>query len=135
MNKEDYVSLEVAKKLQEKGFREPCYATYMMEFKDEFTLYIGTWKKTKFEHLSRIPSEGIQLQYLAPSLYEAQKWLREKNNIHLDVRCTAYCKPLNRCDYVCEIFSLPCHIFGDTKVFHKYEEALNAGILESINYI
>ena len=73
--------------------------------------------------------------YPRPNLYEAQKWLREKHKIHLDVRCTAYCKPLNRCDYVCEVFSLSDHIYGDTKVFHNYEEALNAGILEALKTI
>lgn len=71
----------------------------------------------------------------APTLYEAQKWLREKHNIHIDVRCTAYCKPLNRCDYMCEVFALSDHIFCDTKVSHKYEEALNEGILKALQII
>lgn len=83
MRKQDYVSIEVAKLLQEKGFREPCKGTYLMEIKDEFTLNVGSYRETKFKDLSRIPSEGIQLQYLAPTVYEARDWIMKKYNIVL----------------------------------------------------
>lgn len=104
MNKEDYVSLEVAKLLYQKGFKINC----------NYLWNAGT---------------------LCPTLYEASKWLRENHNIHIDVKCSAYCKPLNRCDYICEIFALSSHQFIDTGIYHKYEEALNAGILEAFKLI
>lgn len=82
MRKQDYVSIEVAKLLQEKGFREPCKGTYSMEFKDRYDLFVYDRKKT-FKYLSRIPSKGIQLQYLAPTIYEARDWIMKKYNIVL----------------------------------------------------
>lgn len=130
MNKEDYVSLEVAKLLKGKGFNEYCGAYYHL-----------IWKyMTEEECFEVAPDYGFRnkdngYRAGAPTMYEAQKWLREKHNIHLDVRCTAYCKPLNRCDYMCEVSALSYHTFSDTKVFHRYEEALNAGILEALKLI
>lgn len=82
MRKQDYVSIEVAKLLQKKGFREPCRGIYSMEFKDRYDLFVYDRKQT-FEYLSRIPSKGIQLQYLAPTIYEARDWIMKKYNIVL----------------------------------------------------
>lgn len=127
MNKEDYVSLEVAKMLKEKGYNEPC--------ETEINIYLGTWAYCDYDHVGTRNSNLSTNKASYPTLYEAAKWLREKHKIHLDVRCTSYCKPLNRCDYVCEVFALLGHIFSDTNVYHKYEEALNAGILEALKLI
>lgn len=130
MTKEDYVSLEVAKLLKEKGFNEYCGAYYHLNW-DDMT------EEECFEvapnHDFRNKDNGYRVG--APTLYDSQKWLREKQKIHLDVRCTSYCKPLNRCDYRCEILALSAHIFVDTEIYHKYEEALNAGILEALKLI
>lgn len=82
MRKQDYVSIEVAKLLQEKGFREPCKGIYSMEFKDRYDLFVYDRKLT-FEYLSRIPSKGIQFEYLAPTIYEARDWIMKKYNIVL----------------------------------------------------
>lgn len=127
MNKEDYVSLEVAKLLKEKGFNDVCDRCYYIEDEEIAPLFYGTYQN---EGELYVPGH-----LAAPTLYEASKWLRENHNIHIDVKCTAYCKPLNRCDYICEIFALSSHQFIDTEIYHKYEEALNAGILEALKMI
>lgn len=133
MSNEDYVSIEVAKKLQEKGYKEPCYATYFMEFKDEFTLSIGTYKKTEYEELLHIPSKNMQLQYLAPTLYEAQKWLRETHNI--DVLPIIREESLPKKDYC-------CYIYKDAKVVsckvaygEDFYECMNDSLLEVLKNI
>lgn len=130
MNKEDYVSLEVAKMLKEKGFNEYCGAYYHLNWED----------MTEEECFEVAPNYDFRnkdngYRVGAPTLYEAQKWLRQKHNIHLDVRCICYCKPLNRYDYSCEIFSFSNREYSDTQIYHKYEEALNAGILEALKLI
>lgn len=146
MNKEDYVSLELAKKLQDKGYREPCFATYTMKFKDEFTLCIGTFEEIEFEYLSRIPSKGIQLQYLAPTLYDAQKWLREKHLLYIDIEAYYTYYEVDENDYRDQERLWEYSIWEDTTydVYEKvkskcsydtYEEALNAGILEALKLI
>lgn len=79
MRKQDYVSIEVAKLLQEKGFREPCKGTYLMEFKGEFALRASGFRQARINDLCRIPSKKIQLEYLAPSITMVQEWLWEKH--------------------------------------------------------
>lgn len=78
MNKEDYVSLEVAKKLKEKGFNEPCRASIMKN---------GELRARNVEltidDMTRTDSEYYE--FLAPSLYEAQKWLRNHFNTYVGV--------------------------------------------------
>lgn len=130
MNKEDYVSLECAKLLREKGFNEYCGAYYHLNWD-------GMTEEECFEVAPNYDFRNKDNGYrvAAPTLYEAQKWLREKHNIHLDVRCTSYYKPLNRCDYMCEIFALSSNVYSDTRIYHKYEEALNAGIIEALKQI
>lgn len=130
MKKEDYVSLEVAKPLKEKGYDEYCGAYYHLNWED---MTEGECFEVAPNHDFRNKDNGYRTG--APTLYEAAKWFRENHNIHIDVKCTAYCKPLNRCDYICEIFALSSHQFIDTEIYHKYEEALNAGILEALKLI
>lgn len=83
MNTEDYVSLEVAKLLKEKGFREPCNAIYYVNRSGNSSLQI-MFCLNEFEYLSK-HNDGFQYEYLAPSLYEAQKWLRNKHQLHISV--------------------------------------------------
>lgn len=133
MNKEDYVSLEVAKLLQKKGFREPCNSVYSMEYKDRYDLITYT-VKNEYRWLTRIPSKKIQLQYLAPSLYEAQKWLRMKKRLHVEVNY------MSGNYWIYETLTIPNHdLTGlsdrENVKYMSYEEALNAGIFEALKLI
>ena len=79
MNNEDYVSYELALKLKVCGFDEPCRYCYIVD-KDtetlvEFTEYASRSKWNSAEvGGSKYPYKHIS----APSLWQAQKWLREK---------------------------------------------------------
>lgn len=67
---EDYVSLEVAKLLKEKGFNEPTWTRYEdgneVIFGDKYD-----WNNSPMGQTS------------APTLQMAMKWLRETFNIHI----------------------------------------------------
>lgn len=150
MNKEDYVSLEVAKLLKEKGFDRDTMCCYLSDgtFWDMENVPFNYNKCFRADLCPHNEDEDMDCYHCsknckywgisttsAPSLYEAQKWLRQYHRIHLHVLCTAYCKPLNRCDYRCEIFYFTNNQFTDTPITHNYEEALNAGILEALRLI
>lgn len=127
MRKQDYVSIEVAKLLQEKGFREPCKGIYSMEFKDKYDLFVYDRKLT-FEYLSRIPSKGIQFEYLAPTIYEARDWIMKKYNIVLLVDWNETFSSRN--GYSPLYFGFK--IYKKLEVIGYYEtmeQALDAGIL------
>lgn len=70
---EDYVSYELAVKLKECGFDEPCDSYYnkACAADDEY------WH-TKREELINWNGLGSDCQISAPTLWQAQKWLREK---------------------------------------------------------
>lgn len=127
MRKQDYVSIEVAKLLQEKGFREPCKGIYSMEFKDRYDLFVYDRKKT-FKYLSRIPSKGIQLQYLAPTIYEARDWIMKKYNIVLIVDWNETFSSRN--GYSPLHFGFKIYKKLEVRGYYEtMEQALNAGIL------
>lgn len=132
MRNQDYVSIEVAKLIQEKGFREPCAGTYSMEFKDEFTLSVDSFRKTEFKDLSRIPSQNLQLQYLAPTIYEARDWIMKKYNIVLLVDWNETFS--SRYGYSSLQFGFKIYKKLEVRGYYRtMEQALNAGILYVLN--
>lgn len=130
MTKEDYVSLEVAKKLMNKGFDEPC-DKMLNEHEECYEYSCYTTSKKGFRN-----SDLCAYEVAIPTLYETQKWLREKHNIHLVTKCICFHKPTQHHDYKCEIYSLENNRgYNESDIYNTYEEALNAGILEALNYI
>lgn len=128
MKNENFVSFEVSKLLQDKGYREDCHASYRTDEtgRSELTVVFGV---RKFRFLSR-HVDGFQYEYLAPTLYAAQKWVRTKGKIHIVV-------DLNKHGwyyllYDMEDLSLISQMDGYTDTFEK---ALNDGIKESLTYL
>lgn len=74
MIKESYCSFEVAKLLKEKGFHEPCIATYN-----------STTKNFQVEEIYEDWTIHWKGYISAPTLQMAMKWLREVHNIDICV--------------------------------------------------
>lgn len=129
MNHDDYSSYELSKKLKEKGFDYSLSTFYDDDYGD------GT------------PLVGLEDNYnkyndacTAPTLSLAQKWLREKHKIYIEIFASISEKTWS--------FNL-CHIndmkFGmsilqnnkslKTYGFGTYEKALSAGITKAIELI
>lgn len=134
MNKEDYVSLEVAKRLKEKGFNEYCGAYYHLNW-DDMT------EEECFEyapnHDFRNKDNGYRVG--SPTLYEAQKWLR-KQGIFI-VITPRYTDKYQIIEYEYRIIQYTDLIDKNRKgklcyvVYESFEECLNEGILESLKFI
>ena len=123
MRREDYVSFEVAKMLKENMYHWPCDSLYTLE---------GILK------YRTIPDDFNRLTaYSRPCLYDAKKWLRTKYNIHVMIgnNASGYYWALNKADngtFICDYNdSGP----NDGGCWDTYEEALNAGILETLKLI
>ena len=71
---EDYVSFEIAKLLKEKGFNEPCIATYH-----------SVTKNFEVEEVYQDWTTRWKAYISAPTLQMAMKWLREVHNISIEV--------------------------------------------------
>lgn len=127
MNKEDYVSLECAKLLREKEFNEYCGAYYHLNW-DDMT------EEECFEVAPNYDFRNKDNRYrvAAPTLYEAQKWLRGRGYY---VEVGIYEKYVWA--FVVYGYDDECclsMVFSE-KRYNTYEEALNAGIIEALKLI
>lgn len=113
---EDYVSFEVAKLLKEKGFDLPCQAFY-----DNDRVLIVSPVHTVNDELE-------DSDIACPTLYVAQKWLREVQGIHIVIDFKS------KDSWYYRIYDLDENelIEQSEEYFNTYEGALQAGILESL---
>lgn len=122
MDKEDYVSLECAKLLKEKGYNEQCNSWYGRNGSEFSSAY-------KENHNNSFPRDS---RISKPTLYEAQKWLRGRGYY---VEVGIYEKYVWA--FVVYGYDDECclsMVFSE-KRYNTYEEALNAGIIEALKLI
>lgn len=133
MNKEDYVSLEVAKILKEKGYDEDCN-TFIVE---------ECWGFNKCELMCVDKDREL---CSCPTLYDAAKWLRNEHLLYIDVEAYYNYYEVDENDFRDQERLWKYSIWEDTtyEVYEKveskcsydtYEKALNEGILEALKLI
>ncbi|MDC1864210.1 hypothetical protein [Bacteroides uniformis] len=123
---EELVTLETAKLLKEKGFKE-----------DVFTFYEAECVEGDLELFEGYEAENFNVRtdcFSAPSQSIAQKWLRETKNLHIEI---SY---MYENYWIYDILTIPNHDLvglSDRPLEHykSYEEALEAGILEALKLI
>lgn len=116
MEKKEYISLEVAKLLDEKGchFSESYYVEWI--------------------------NDDLCNTYPKITLYDAQKWIRENHNIFLVVlphynRKHQIVEYEYRISTYFDLLEKPRKCIKSKEYYEKYEECLNAGILETLKMI
>lgn len=114
MTQEDYVSYEQAVKLKEFGFKDKCNAYYWTEDK--------TFECTN--SIIHKNSDTCQTVVIAPYLWQAQKWLREKHNLSVEP-ISNIARQWNA--NVCEINNFGVAVYSRMSLA-TYELALSAGI-------
>lgn len=129
MINEDFVTFEVSKLLQDKGYRENCRAVYISAETGISKLVVLLFTSIKFGDLIR-GGNGSRCEYLAPTLYAAQKWVRIKGKIHIVVELNKHGWYYRLYDM--ENLSLISQMDGYTDTFEK---ALNDGIKVSLTYL
>ena len=124
---EELVTLETAKLLKEKGFNWKC--EHIIDCNKVITKYDFPQSMSCCTEIDDEPVE-----FLCPTLYIAQKWLRETKNLHIEIFYM-------RGDYwVYGILTIPEHDLArlsDRPIIHykSYEEVLEAGIQEALKLI
>ena len=132
MNTTGYVSYPLALALKKHGFDEPCHYGYSVKMRLEPEVSFG---EPKMVH-SKAPKnyndnrKGIEkgLSFCsAPTLWHAQKWLREKKGIAINV--IAHDGGAYDYDIVFLPNAVDCDYPIDRATFSRtYEEALTEGI-------
>lgn len=126
MNKKDYVSLEVAKLLKEKGYDKDCN-TFIVE---------ECWGFNKGE--LRCVDKDREL-CSCPTLYEAAKWLRSKG-IFIEI-IPHYSRKYDVIEYEYRIYTYIYLLEKNGKrikskeYYEKFEQCLNDAILEALKLI
>ena len=124
---EELVTLEIAKLLKDKGFNWKC--EHIIGCNKVITKYD---LPQSMSCCTEIDNESVE--FLCPTLYIAQKWLRETKKLHVEV---SYMYG----DYwIYDILTIPNHDLvglSDRPLVHykSYEEALEAGIQETLKLI
>ena len=122
MIQEEFVTLETAKLLKEKGFNEYC--------KDIIKEDDNRIMQSVFRTNKNLP----KLCYSLPTQSVAQKWLRETKNLHIEI---SY---MYENYWTYDILTIPRHdLIGlsDRPIirYNTYEEALEAGLQEALKLI
>ena len=124
---EELVTLETAKLLKEKGFDWKC--EHLIDRNKVIRKYDLPQSMSCCTEIDNEPVE-----FLCPTLYVAQKWLRDTKCLHIEI---GYMYG----DYwLYDILTIPTHdLIGlsDRPIFryNTYEEALEAGIKECLKLI
>lgn len=128
MGKEDYVSLQVAKLLKEKGYNEYCRVTYFYDANNLTMSSVFNRKNTELNDNC----------YSCPTLYEAQQWLW---NVHKLLVSAFLDEPFSEpYEFLWAIQDAKNDIdnYGNKISEHgyrNYQESMNAGILEALKMI
>lgn len=140
--KEEFVTLETAKLLKDKGFDWKCERTIDCD-------KIARRYNRPQDISCCTEIDGKLVEFLCPTLYVAPKWLREAKNLHV-LSIPKVVESYNKIGevvktevefYYWDIYVVgsnkPKHIIPNcfTNQFNTYEEALEAGIREALKLI
>jgi len=119
MEKEAYVSFEVARLLKDKGFDAQCRAAYT-NYGKLFTIQIQ-------QYITNVLcSKGYLWDCIAPTHQMAMKWLQEEHHIHIGIN------PISGKGYYATIYDVADFddygIISTTECFFHVEQACEAAI-------
>lgn len=139
MNPEDYVSYPLALALKKVGFDYPCYFYYTRKDSPDDHVYSTTSEEAPIDY-NRSVYAGCSM----PTLAQAQKWLRDRCGIHIDV-CIYSDYSTDADGKVCDRwdfwgFDLYAVSGGEMMedgdgMYDSYEQTLSAGIAAALELI
>ena len=125
---EDYVSFEVAKLLEEKGFDEFCDAIYIILPNGDYR-----YSKIDYPHKNSVDTKPVAI--MCPTHQMAMKWLREVHELFVDISFVKYEDREEKLFWYYAVFELSydneAH-YNNVDEFATYEEAVEAAIKFSL---
>jgi hypothetical protein len=132
LTEKDYCDYETCVALKELGFREKCVAYYDID-DNVGLLYNTIWHEPSqvFDVSISHNTENYEGENFidAPTLYEAQKWLREERHLHIEVRW------YSNLWYEYEVKEAEGKILDVCTAFKTYEEALSTAVYMAIEHL
>lgn len=129
---EDFVPFEIAKKLKDKGFREPCLGWYYpfevcgFDYKTSIVFNNSAYRGSNYKDM--LVSHKDEKYIDAPTISQVLKWLFDEKQLFVNIDCN-----------ICDKFGLFFTIYKkgeetweacgfDDNYYNKPEEAAIAGI-------
>lgn len=128
---EDYVTFEQAKLLKELGFDECCYDRYNVDKKIEPNVIYNRTEVDSDMLCFDVNGRNIG-DISAPTMSQAQKWLREVKQIII-IPCVTFIENIMKYEFY--IVDEPIDFPPDNKIFDTYEQALSAGIDQALQLL
>ncbi len=139
METNDYCSYELSLALKKAGFDEPCDHYWYKEFTNSDEMALRQASADDFNN-----DDWDVPHCSAPTLWQAQKWLRDKCGLHINViPCVDYAEDADgrRCDewyfwgYDIECIATATIVTESNSQFDTYEQALQEGIKAALDLI
>jgi hypothetical protein len=140
LTKEDYCDYDTCVALKELGYKVPTSAYYMPHHKDLIWVsnpFRGGYVTDCFYSHNSLPKDVMTANFIdAPTLWEAQKWLREEKNIGIFVSgfkngYTFWVNNLLSGDTLYQGF----YDNNTCEKYKSYEEALSESIKEAVKIL
>ena len=131
MNDKDFVSLEVAKLLKDKGFGEPCVAYYIG---DKLAYICASTRGADVKIIENMSVIYKDCATLAPTLMQAHRWLWNRYRVIVSAFLD---QPFTDIQFLWCIqdtkrgFDNYDNVVSDTK-YKSYGDAFNAGLKEAL---
>lgn len=134
---EDFVTYELAVKLQEKGFREKCLCRYRNYSK---TLHINEVepkfaRKIDYSEFFKCYNSYIDNDVDAPTISQVLKWLREEKKIYIVIAVNPTLSTKDKIAYYYQVYSNSNGVASDyyesEQCYAQWEECA----IDSIKYV
>lgn len=109
---EDFVTYELAVKLKEKGFDEPCYGYYHRDGGDNSFEVCGNGDRDFLNSKN-------QYRVAAPTISQVLKWLREEKKIYIVIAVNPTLSTKDKIAYYYQVYS---NSTGVTSDYYESEE-------------
>ena len=133
LTEKDYCDYETCVALKELGYKVPTSAYYMPHHKDLIWVsnpFRGGYVIDCFYSHNSLPKDVMTANFIdAPTLWEAQKWLREEKHLHIEVRW------YSNMWYEYEVKEAEGKILAEGSAFKTYEEALSTAIYMATEHL
>ena len=134
LTEKDFCDYETCVALKELGYKVSTSAYYMSHHKDLIWVsnpFRGSYVTDCFYSHNSLPKDVMTANFIdAPTLWEAQKWLREEKHIEVLVLS----KGMVGAPYDVQVYTEDYSI-SDDKEYSTYEDALSEGIKEAVKIL
>lgn len=134
LTEKDYCDYETCVALKELGYKVPTSAFYIPNNETLYfvsTPYRGGYVIDCFRSHNSFPKDVMTNDFIdAPTMWEAQKWLREEKEIEVLVLP----KGMVGAPYDAQVYTEDYSV-NDDKEYSTYEDALSEGIKEAVKIL